>query len=140
MAVQLILVKTDGTGAPAQCEDRHGPTYWTAGGGITWNGSAWVLPTSANSTLTVSGTWANGYRPASVDITYTMTAGYYLDDHTFYIIGGGLIGNSGSISNGTGTHVVNVPLTFASNDIASLSITSFGYYGTTTIDALCFNA
>ena len=121
------------------CLSRHDNTYWTPNI-VTWNGSAWVLPGSADSDLTVLGGWAAGLTPSSIDFTYTMGGGFFTDDHTFRVKDtlGNTIGSTNVLGNGVGTHVVNVPLTFVGNDIGEIEFESYSY-NNTTVDEICLN-
>ena len=108
--------------------NNHGPTFWNITGSQTWNGSAYVLPTTAVSTWSVNGTWANGYRPSAVEITYTLSPGFYFDSHEFriYDSSGAIIGSTGgTFGFGLGTHVVTFPLTFTTFDIGGSNVGKF---------------
>lgn len=141
----LIILPKEGVVScayPVACggTQRYGPADWNDPGGL-WDGCQYVLPSSQNSTLTVNGTWANGYRPSQLDLTYEMKPGYFFDIHDFEVrdTNNAIIGTGSGSGNGVGQFVVNIVLTFTTFDIAELRIASAGYYGTTTIDGLCFS-
>lgn len=136
----LIIAKPFKQAGGGACTSYFGPTNWTAQGGITWNGTSFVLPTSGSSRLDVAGVWANGFRPTSVDIVYTLNPGFLSDIHNFNVrdTTNASLGTGSGTGNGLGQHIVNIPLTFGANDIGDIDIDSFGYYGSTLIDDICF--
>lgn len=132
-------------GAPCAGTQYFGPTDWNDPGGL-WDGTKYVLPGVAVSSITAIGTWANGYRPSTFSVTYTLLGGYSFDVHEFKLRDslGNLIGTTGSQSNGIGTHVTTAAaLTFvdgtSASDILTFEFESFGYYSTTSVDGLCFD-
>ena len=138
----LIIAKPYQIPPAAGCTSYHGPTFWTPADGITWNGTSFVLPTSGSSRLVVNGVWNNGFRPSPVDIVYTLNPGFLSDIHDFNFQDTllGSLGSGSGTGNGLGQHTINIPLTFSGTDIGQIDIDSFGYYGSTLIDDICFYA
>ena len=141
----IILLPVEQPVVP--CTDRTSPTFWTetSAGNASWNGSAWDLFQNAQAphTWTVAGVWNLGYRPTSVDFTYTNTGAPLLDTWDFIIrdTSGAAIGSVTGVANGNGTFTVNVPLTFTTFDIGgspAMEVNSFAY-NTATLDSVCFN-
>ncbi len=139
--------------------------WWSVGPGavgvVAWNAANnnWDIGIGSNASnmwnVIQSGpqdNWEVGFRPSAVKITYTMGSGPYFDtwDFTVRDASGNTIGSVTGVSNGVGTHTVNVPLTFNGpttiHDIGdsnpttlpALQVDTFAYTGSDTIDAICF--
>jgi len=73
----LILQNKSGSGTPPgggvstpDCTAPHvfDNTYWTNVSDMFWNGTYWIVTGGINFTLGVTGTWATGYRPTSMEL------------------------------------------------------------------------
>ena len=133
-------------------------TYWTVDATtahLAWNAGNgnWDIGIGSNNlnrwNVINSGpndNWEVGFRPSAVDIKYTMGSGFYFDtwDFTVRDTSGATIGSVTGVSNGVGSHIVRIPLTFTTFDIggtgagAALEVNTFAYSGSDTIDEICF--
>lgn len=135
----LIMQYKTGTGVPiTEWVDN---TFWAANYHVVWTGSSWYYDgdyegcDGCGSTLDAIGTWATGFRPTSVDVTI-QTIGT-INGHNGWIrvndTGFAQIG-SVAVPTPAGTNVINVPLTFTTNDIGTLNFYGGDCSGCTNYD------
>lgn len=142
----LILVKTEGTGAPLDVATEPATTYCTSpsqtsdsfwaydsGSNTTWDGSKWTKSTSGSqANLVPVGGWEVGLRPNMVDITfYKPTSGngsngtLRIRDTSFNNVA---TLNITPYSFDT-QYTVSVPMAFGSDDIGYFNIEEYMYSG-----------
>ena len=128
--------------------DATSDAYWdNFGFSAIWTGSAWQMTNDDTGlsfwTVNMTLGWQTGFRPTSVDFTYTNAGpgdgfSFHMEDTL-----GGVLGDVSGITNGPGQHTVNLPLTFLLTDIGGLPAMRVGYPtangGSDTLDAVIFN-
>ena len=142
MAIDLILVKTTGTGAPVgggsttpDCTAPHmlDNTFWTNNHEMVWTGTYWYIENGSGPyyRLDAIGTWKNGYRPTNLAIkVYKPSAGLSINSWELSIrdTANAQIGYADFSSLSLDTvHTVNIPLTFGSNDISYITGDEYMY-------------
>ena len=106
-------------------------TFWEPVGGYgAWDGTKWVDTGPSNIVLAAIGTWANGYRPTKVRITYTSSE----DEPMIFLVEA----LSTTIGGGGGPPIPAVgDITFVGENIASLNmVIPFGVINVTNIEFL----
>ena len=121
----------------------------------SWNGTAWDLFQGAGPSHRwgIVGTWNLGYRPTSIDFTYTpgVLGAFDFWEFKVYDVVGNLIGNVGGAFQGNTPGVqttINCPLTFVEpNDLGDggpnappemIEFQGDAYGSISTLDGVCF--
>jgi hypothetical protein len=143
----LIMQYKTGTGAPPSgggvstpdCTAPHflDNTYWQNGNDCAWTGTYWIHGvTYIDARQDAIGTWANGYRPSTIELgLYRNTSGISgpdaweieIEDTSGASISGqvGVGGTAGKPANTF--YTVSIPLTFTTFDIRSISSANYLY-------------
>jgi len=113
-------------------------SYWE-GTNINWNGTIWTKDDGGISILTEANDWNIGFRPASINIDYTITvesgSGTVFDIQTSAGVSlGSLIADDP-----VGSYSINIPLTFTTIDLYKLVIGDTGYNDELTIENITFS-